>query len=923
MAEKNQLPATQSAIMPTASSALAEAVRDATDAARQTLSGVDVPGSIRDNMALFLRLVRKVLEEYDPELRSIFDVLLADAIRANADERDTTDELAAFQDLERIIDGLSEERTTLLMRAFVAYFHLANICEENYRVGSLRSRERAIPTTADEDPINDITVAYRQLVDECGRGKAIALLRRLEFRPVFTAHPTEARRKAVEGKIRRIAGLLEERDQLGGIALAENERKLLQEIDALFRTSPIAHKKPTPVEEADTIIDIFDNTLFEMVPEVYRRFDDWELGEKAGTVPPVCPAFFHPGSWIGSDRDGNPNVTARVSRQVAEKFRSHVLEALAEATRVTGRNLTLDATSTPPSDQLVNLWNHQREMSEAITLRAMGISQSELHRACMLVIAERLEATVCRTADIMYRSAEDYIADLRVVQLSLAKSGAVRTAYGPLQKLIWQAETFGFHLVEMEFRQHSVVHARALEDIREHGRWGENGELQPMTREVLDTFRAIGQIQRKNGVDAARRYIISFTKSAQNVADVYELAHLAFAHEADVPTLDVIPLFEQIEDLENAVTTLDAMIRLPEVQRRLSESGRRLEVMLGYSDSSKDAGPTSATLVLHAAQAAIAQWAEENNIDLVLMHGRGGAVGRGGGPANRAVLSQPKGSVNCRFKLTEQGEVIFARYGDPTLARRHVESVAGATLLQSAPSIEWVNTESTAKYAELASALDSASREHYLELLHTKGFAEWFSTVTPLTEVGLMPIGSRPAKRGLGAKSLDDLRTIPWIFSWSQARINLAAWYGLGTACERLGDLDRLREAYAEWPLFTTFIDNIEMSLSKTDDRIARLYLALGDRDDLAQKVLDEMALTRRWVLAIVGDEWPLEHRRVLGPVIRMRLPFVNVLSVTQALALRKLRTEGETLTPEERERFLYLILCTVSGVAAGLQNTG
>lgn len=924
MAEKNPMLETSSAIMPDSAAGLSESALAATAAAKRALSGVDVPESIGENMALFLRLVRKVLEEYGPDLRSAFDALLADAIRANADEPgESPEESAAFADLQHIINGLDEKSTTLLMRAFVAYFHLANVCEENYRVASLRTRERQIPTTESSDPINDLTVAYRQLVDECGRGKAIALLNRLEFRPVFTAHPTEARRKAVEGKIRRIAGLLEERPQLGGVALLENERQLLQEIDALFRTSPIAHKKPTPVEEADTILDIFDNTLFDMVPQVYRRFDDWELGEKAGTVPPICPAFFHPGSWIGSDRDGNPNVTAKVSRQVAEKFRTHMLETLAEATHFVGRNLTLDGLATTPSDQLVNLWNHQCEMSEAITSRAMGISASELHRACMLVIAERLRATVVRTADIMYACAEDYIDDLRVVQLSLAKAGAVRTAYGPLQNLIWQAETFGFHMVEMEFRQHSLVHSRALEDIREHGRWGERGELQPMTKEVLDTFRVIGQIQRKSGVTAARRYIISFTKSAQNVADVYELAHLAFAHETDVPVLDVIPLFEQIEDLEGAVDTLDAMIRLPEVQRRLAETGRRLEVMLGYSDSSKDAGPTSAALVLHATQAAIAQWAEENNIDLILMHGRGGAVGRGGGPANRAVLSQPKGSVNCRFKLTEQGEVIFARYGDPTLARRHVESVAGATLLQSAPSIEWVNTESTEKYADLASALDAASREHYLDLLHTEGFAEWFSTVTPLTEVGLMPIGSRPAKRGLGAKSLDDLRTIPWIFSWSQARINLAAWYGLGTACERFGDLDKLREAYAEWPLFTTFVDNIEMSLSKTDERIAELYLALGDRADLAQKVLDEMRLTRRWVLAIVGDEWPLQHRRVLGPVIRMRLPFVNVLSVTQAEVLRKLRTEGDKLTPEERERFIYLILCTISGIAAGLQNTG
>ena len=236
------------------------------------------------------------------------------------------------------------------------------------------------------------------------------------------------------------------------------------------------------------------------------------------------------------------------------------------------------------------------------------------------------------------------------------------------------------------------------------------------------------------------------------------------------------------------------------------------------------------------------------------------------------------------------GVVIFARYGNPVLGIRHIESVAAATLLQSAPSIDKINTEMTAKYKSMADALNETSHERFLDLLHTPDFAEWFSTVTPLAEVGLLPIGSRPAKRGLGAKSLDDLRTIPWVFAWSQARINLAAWYGLGTACEKFGDLDTLRKAYEEWPLFSTFIDNIEMSIAKTDERIAKMYLALGDRDDLRDKVLDEMRLTRKWVLRIVGDAWPLQHRHVLGQASRVRSPYVDALSVTQVLALRSLR---------------------------------
>jgi phosphoenolpyruvate carboxylase len=904
----------------------------------------ELPESLKSDLDLCLDILRKVLGEYDEHLLSTFDTVRGYAVKASAEHySETLGEAKPKEDnlakAVKAIDALNIHDAQLLARAFTTYFHLANLCEENYRVSTLHDREAKVSDNAAIDPVNELTGAYHQLIAEMGPAKAKELLDKLEFHPVFTAHPTEARRKAVEGKIRRIATLLSAGKLLGGSDKKENMRRLYNEVDALFRTSPIALKKPTPVEEADTILDIFDNTLFNTIPQVYRRFDDWLLGDKAGTVEPQCPAFFHPGSWIGSDRDGNPNVTAKVSRTVARKFSDHAISALENATRRAGTNLTMEAVTTPPSDELINLWNHQKEMSERLTDKALLISTQELHRAVMLVMADRLHYTIKRDADLMYKDCDDFIADLKVVQRSLVAAGAPRAAYGSLQDVIWQAQTFGFHLVEMEFRQHSLVHSRALEDIREHGLHGERGELQPMTHEVLDTFRALGSIQKRHGQKAARRYIISFTKSAKNVRDVYELNRLAFAHPEDVPTLDVIPLFEQLEDLRNCVDVLDEMIRIPEVQARLKATGGKLEVMLGYSDSSKDAGPTTATLALHSAQGRIAAWAKEHDIDVTLFHGRGGAVGRGGGPANRAVLAQPVGSVNCRFKLTEQGESIFARYGNQVLAIRHVESVAAATLLQSAPSVEKTNTDMTQKYWGMAQQLDNSSHRRFLDLLNTPGFVPWFSTVTPLTEIGLLPIGSRPAKRGLGAKSLDDLRTIPWVFSWAQARINLAAWYGLGTACEQFGDLDTLRAAYHEWPMFSTFIDNIEMSLAKTDERIANMYLALGDRDDLRDKVLEEMELTRKWVLSIVGDEWPLQHRHVLGQAVRVRSPYVDALSVTQVLALRSQRkltaadrkatTKPKKVDNEELSRdqqsngFTYLILCTVSGVAAGLQNTG
>ena len=547
-------------------------------------------------------------------------------------------------------------------------------------------------------------------------------------------------------------------------------------------------------------------------------------GRQGRYCAPLCPAFFHPGSWIGSDRDGNPNVTAKVSREVAAKYFTHMVLKLEDKCRHIGRNLTLEATYSKPSAELINLWNHQVEMSPRYTARAELISEHEPHRAVMLVMADRLNATVRRITDTMYHSADEFLDDLRVVQRSLAACGAVRAAYGPVQTIIWQVESFGFHMVEMEFRQHSVVHARALKDIHENGI---HGDLQPMTREVIDTFRAIGSIQKRYGKKMAHRYIISFTKSAQHVADVFELAHLSFAHEEDVPELDVIPLFEQLEDLEGCVDVLDQMLTLPVVQKRLAQTNRRMEVMLGYSDSSKDAGPTTPCSRCT--------------------------------PRRSALPSGPRRTISTWCSCTVAAvpwAVAAARPTRPCWRSPRVRSIASLSLPSRARSslpvtatARWLSAmlsplppqrfavgpecreDQHRDHAEVlgyAEKLNAASHERYLDLLNTEDFTPWFSTVTPLTEVGLLPIGSRPAKRGLGAKSLDDLRTIPWIFSWSQARINLAAWYGLGTACEQFGDLDQLKAAYQEWPFFRTFIDNIEMSIAKTDQRIAKMYLHLA-----------------------------------------------------------------------------------------------
>ncbi|WP_124344526.1 phosphoenolpyruvate carboxylase [Cellulomonas algicola] len=881
---------------------------------RRGLARHDVPEPLRNDVRVLGEFLGRVLREsVGQDLLDDVEHLRELAIRAH-DEPDSD----ALEQAEALVAGLSLERAEQVARAFTCYFHLANTAEEYHRVRVLREREASLEPN-DLAPDDSLPAAVERAREELGADAVRELVQRLEFRPVLTAHPTEARRRAVSNSIRRIAELVGERDirSRGGMSIAENDRRLLAEIETLWRTAPLRAAKPTVLDEVRTVLNVFDSTLADVLPAVYRRLDDWLLGDEAGTQAPEARPFARLGSWIGGDRDGNPNVTAEVTRAAATLASEHALTALEASAVRTAAGLTLGTDMTPPSAELAALWQRQRLLSEEVTARVAGEAPNEPHRRVVLVLAERIAATRRRDADLAYGSPQELEADLLVVQRSLVEAGASRSAYGDLQRLLWQVQTFGFHLAELEVRQHSQVHESALADIEANG---VDGTLEPRTLEVLDTFRALGTVQRRFGIAAARRYIVSFTQSAEHLAAVYRLAELAYGGPDDVPVIDAIPLFETFADLEASVDILEGALAIPQVQKRLAENGRRVEVMLGYSDSSKDVGPVSATLALDTAQQRITEWARKHDIVLTLFHGRGGALGRGGGPANRAVLAQPPGSVDGRFKLTEQGEVIFARYGDPVIAARHIEQVVAATLLASTPSVEQRNAAASERFADLAKQLDVASRTRFHELVKAEGFPQWFAEVTPLEEVGLLPIGSRPARRGLSVSSLDDLRAIPWVFSWSQARINLAGWYGLGTALDAVGDLDELRAAYAQWPLFTTMIDNVEMSLAKTDERIAARYLALADRPDLADKVLSEMVLTRRSVLAITDSDAVLSRRRILGRAVQLRSPYVDALSLLQLRALRGLRTGDAT---EQADDLRRLLLLTVNGVAAGVQNTG
>lgn len=861
----------------------------------------ELPEPVRKDVRLLGTLLGHVLRESgSPGLFEDVERLRQATIAAYKD-----DSPEAMATAAEIAESFSVERADEVARAFTVYFHLANLAEELQRVRLVREGHPEI-----EGEIDTIPKAIAQLSDEIGEEAARERLQGLRFHPVFTAHPTEARRRAVASSVRRLAGLLEERVIAGADPAAERRllRRILEEIDTLWRTAPLRSVQPGPEDEVRSLMTIFDETLYTVVPRIYRYVDDALQQENAGRATPVISPFMRLGTWVGGDRDGNPFVTAAVTMKAAAIAADHVLLGMEKSVTRIARSMTLHSDDTPASQALTSLWQRLALVDDGAASDAVMRAPNEPHKQVMILISRRIAATRTRDADLAYSEPAELIEELRIVQESLRAARADRQAFGALQTLVWQVETFGFHLAELEVRQHSAVHARALAECEA------GGERSPQTEEVLEVFRAVAQIQRRYGPDAAGRYIVSFTQSAQDLANVFELAQ----HSGAKPVLDVIPLFETYNDLRGATEILEGAIAHPAFARRLEETGGQLEVMLGYSDSSKDVGPLAANLALYDAQAEIARWAAEKGFTLTLFHGRGGALGRGGGPTNTAILAQPPHSVDGRFKLTEQGEVVFARYGDPTIAMRHIDQVAAATLMAIAPSIEQRNNEAAATYAEVAETLTSASRARFDSLVQADGFASWFATVTPMEEIGRLQLGSRPARRGLSVESLTDLRAIPWVFAWSQARINLAGWFGLGSALDAIGDLELLQRAYEEWPLFRTVIDNVGMSLAKADPRIARQYLELGDRPDFTELVLAEMELTRTWLIRIVGGESLLANRPALQTAVGLRSPYVDALSLLQLRALRALRSEGET-----GEEWEHLLLLSVSGVSAGLQNTG
>jgi phosphoenolpyruvate carboxylase len=805
---------------------------------------------------------------------------------------------ARRQRVVALVAELDPPQAEDVIRAFTCYFQLVNLAEERQRVRTLRTRSRS------GKPVKDSIAALQ--VDPTAYDDLLIM-------PVLTAHPTEAKRRAVVEHLWRIGALLEQLEDLPMGASDEQEvrRRMREEIAGLWRTDPIRRHRPEPLDEVRAVLALFDQTIFTALPSVYREMDRKLDPEGCGRRPPAFRPFLRWGTWVGGDRDGNPRVTAEVTRAAMAIQSDHALRGLEAASRRIARTLAVSDKDVPPSVALRRALERDAQTLPAVARELGRIHPDAPHRRKLGLAAHRLAATRAGSQG-GYEGPEAFLHDLDVLQRSLDAGGAPRLAWGELQHLRWQVETFGFHLAAMEVRQHSSVLQAARSELSA-AEPGRTSKPSARTREVLATFRAIADIQQRLGVRACERVIVSFTRSAADLAGVLALARIAVPESP--PEVLPVALLESRAELTHAASILEDWLAMPVARRLLKRRGGELEVMVGYSDSAKEVGMLAANLELYAAQRAMAAWARERGVRLTIFHGRGGALGRGGGPASRAIEAEPPGSIAGRFKVTEQGEVAFARYGNAALARRHLEQLTSAVVRASAREVA---NDPADRFTAEVEAMSGASRQRYEDLVHADGFVEFFRRVTPIAQIGTLPIASRPVARGMSATTaLEDLRAIPWVFAWGQSRVNLTGWYGLGTGLEavasRRGGLTRLRTMARDWPFFATLLENAELSLAKADPAIADLYLARGDRPDLAAAIRDELTMTTDLVLAVSGHARLLDSKPDLQRAIEYRNPYVDALSFLQVRFL------GRPDDPNTER----LVQATISGVAAGLQNTG
>jgi phosphoenolpyruvate carboxylase len=856
------------------------------------------------------------------------------------------------------IEKLSPRELERVTRAFSVYFQLVNIAEQYHRVRRKREHEASIDNPPQSASIQS---ALDRLGEQnVGCEDIRRTLEQMDINLVLTAHPTEALRRSIRTKHVRIARILEELDQrtLTWRECQNLEQRLAEEITILWQTDELRVRRPEVIQEVRRTISFFSNPLISATTELYKVLEDElrrRFPEDEFRIGPIL-SF---GSWVGGDQDGNPYVKPETLTDALRLHRELILRWYRGAVHDLALHLSQSVRLTGVTNELRTSVAKDREELPEVTLGTAGQNPNQVYRTKMVFIAERLDRALgSPDASGAYHSSGELLQDLEIVQRSFNAHRGERAAKGQLGELVRQVEIFGFHLARLDVRQHSE---RITETVAELARsmvgqdylaLDEQGRTQLLTgllqapaatsvpsdvlsqeaAELVETFQRIRRAQEEFDEQVVETFIISMAHQVSDVLAVQFLAHQAGLLEVDgggrcqVNDLGVTPLFETVDDLLLAPEVLDHLLTNSLYRSSLEPRGNLQEIMLGYSDSGKDAGYITSNWALNQAQRHLSAVARKHGVRLRLFHGRGGTVGRGGGPSYNAILAQPPGTVQGRIRITEQGEMISFKYSMHQLALRNLDSMVAAVLETSARDD---NPEIPKPWMHVMKDVSTRARDAYRSLVYEdEDFLDFFYEASPIRELALLNMGSRPAKR-VETREIESLRAIPWVFAWTQNRFLLPSWYGAGTALSTAADgpqnLGLLRVMYREWPFFKTLIDFMQMTLAKSDMRIAEAYTTLVTdlnlRRRLWGRILEEHGVTQRMLLEITDQQQLLDDSPGLQRSIRLRNPYVDPISYIQMSLLRRLRNlpanspEGESLT--------YPLLLTMSGIAGGMANTG
>ena len=841
-------------------------------------------------------------------------------------------------ELHELFDDTDVAHAILLVRAFTVYFHLANVAEQVHRIEDLNSGSPNFANQFEEtvQALADSGIAPQEISD---------LVARAELRPVFTAHPTEASRRAILDKLAMVSRLIEQRSESRRTEADRRriDRRIEELVEAIWQTDELRHVRPEPLDEARAVLYYLDLTVREAVPEL---LDEMQAALRSiGQALPTDRVPIRFGSWVGGDRDGNPNVSPATTDLVLGLQRRRALEILVDEVGALGHELSVSTRVHGVSDELREAVDADRPALKDVQGR---IDWSEPYRVRCEAIRRRLVASADGdTSRRGYRTPAHLDADLEVIERSLRENSGELLADGILSRVRRILQVIGFHFATLDIREHSDRHHEALATLfaandLDYAETSDADRADLLAAELasrrplappstpddagaLALFRTLRTIMDRDGDAVIESYIISMTQGVEDVLAPVVLARevglVDLAH--DTARLGFVPLFETIDDLRSIDPTLRALFAVEPYRQIIDLRGGTQEVMVGYSDSNKDGGITTSQWEIHKALRAIRDVSTDTGIPIRVFHGRGGTIGRGGGPTHASILSQPNGVLDGEVKFTEQGEVIADKYGHPEIARRNLDLAFTAVLEASLAHKSPRHDEGTiTRWYSIMDGMANDAYAAYRRFVETPGLVEYFTTSTPVEELGEMNIGSRPARRRGATAGIADLRAIPWVFGWTQSRQIIPGWFGAGSglaACRAAGHGDEMRRMFEDWHFFRTFISNVEMTLTKTDLIIARHYverLVDPSLHHLFDIVVDEYHRTVDEVRAVTGEDL-LAEKPMLRRTLAVRDAYLDPINVLQVEMLHRSRA-GEV--SEELQRGLLL---TINGIAAGMRNTG